>query len=318
MERLTDINVIREVLSRHGFTFSKALGQNFLINPSVCPRMADAAVESVKVTHRTQTSGSGNETIPPSSSKTNPPPFTKGRRRVGVIEIGPGIGVLTRELLQRADKVVAVELDKRLLPVLDETLGEFDNLKVVNADVLELDLHRLIEEEFDGMEVVVCANLPYYITSPVIMKLLEDRLPISTITVMVQKEAAVRLCAQPGTRDSSAITAAVRYYCDPELLFHVSAGSFMPAPKVDSAVIQLVLHEPAVHPKNEKTFFAVIKGAFAQRRKTVLNSLSSSLSLDKNTVRDILRSAGVDENARAERLTLEHFSAVSDAVDEME
>lgn len=335
MERLTDINVIRELLSRHGFTFSKALGQNFLINPSVCPRMADAAVESVKVTHRTQTSGLSNETIPPSSSKTNPPlrcmgavsqidrfgqrlTFTKGRRRVGVIEIGPGIGVLTRELLQRADKVVAVELDKRLLPVLDETLGEFDNLKVVNADVLELDMHRLIEEEFDGMEVVVCANLPYYITSPVIMKLLEDKLPISTITVMVQKEAAVRLCAQPGTRDSSAITAAVRYYCDPELLFHVSAGSFMPAPKVDSAVIQLVLHEPAVHPKNEKTFFAVIKGAFAQRRKTVLNSLSSSLSLDKNTVRDILRSAGVDENARAERLTLEDFSAVSDAVDEME
>ena len=318
MERLTDINVIRELLSRHGFTFSKALGQNFLINPSVCPRMADAAVESVKVTHRTQTSGSGNITIPPSSSKTNPPPFTKGRHRVGVIEIGPGIGVLTRELLQRADKVVAVELDKRLLPVLDETLGEFDNFKVINADVLELDLHRLIEEEFNGMEVVVCANLPYYITSPVIMKLLEDKLPISTITVMVQKEAAVRLCAQPGTRDSSAITAAVRYYCDPELLFHVSAGSFMPAPKVDSAVIQLVLHEPAVHPKNEKTFFAVIKGAFAQRRKTVLNSLSSSLSLDKNTVRDILKSAGVDENARAERLTLEHFSAVSDAVDEME
>lgn len=318
MERLTDINVIRELLSRHGFTFSKALGQNFLINPSVCPRMADAAVESVKVTHRTQTSGSSNETIPPSSSKTNPPPFTKGRHRVGVIEIGPGIGVLTRELLQRADKVVAVELDKRLLPVLDETLGEFDNLKVINADVLELDLHRLIEEEFDGMEVVVCANLPYYITSPVIMKLLEDKLPISTITVMVQKEAAVRLCAQPGTRDSSAITAAVRYYCDPALLFHVSAGSFMPAPKVDSAVIQLVLHEPAVHPKDEKTFFAVIKGAFAQRRKTVLNSLSSSLSLDKRTVRDILKSAGVEESARAERLTLENFSAVSDAVDEME
>ena len=215
-----------------------------------------------------------------------------------MIEIGPGIGVLTRELLQRADKVVAVELDKRLLPVLDETLGEFDNLKIINADVLELDLHRLIEEEFDGMEVVVCANLPYYITSPVIMKLLEDKLPISTITVMVQKEAAVRLCAQPGTRDSSAITAAVRYYCDPALLFHVSAGSFMPAPKVDSAVIQLVLHEPAVHPKDEKTFFAVIKGAFAQRRKTVLNSLSSSLSLDKRTVRDILKSAGVEESAR--------------------
>lgn len=289
MERLTDINVIRELLGRHGFTFSKALGQNFLINPSVCPRMADAAVESVR---------------------SDAP--------VGVIEIGPGIGVLTRELLQRADKVVAVELDKRLLPVLDETLGEFDNLKVVNADVLALDLHRLIKEEFDGMEVVVCANLPYYITSPVIMKLLEDKLPISSVTVMVQKEAAVRLCAQPGKRDSSAITAAVRYHCDPELLFHVSAGSFLPAPKVDSAVIQLVLHEPAVHPKDEKTFFKVIKGAFAQRRKTVLNSLSSALSLDKSAVRAILESSGVEESARAERLTLENFSDISDAVYEME
>ena len=149
------------------------------------------------------------------------------------------------------------------------------------------------------------------------MKLLEDRLPVSSITVMVQKEAAVRLCAEPGTRDSSAITVAVRYYCDPELLFHVSAGSFMPAPKVDSAVIRLTLHEPTVHPKNEDTFFKVIKAAFAQRRKTVLNSLSSSLSLDKNTVRAILESAGVDETARAERLTLENFADISDAVDEM-
>lgn len=281
MERLTDISTIREILGRHGFTFSKALGQNFLVNPSVCPRMADAAIR---------------------------------HDRVGVLEIGPGIGVLTKELLLRADKVVAVELDKRLLPVLDETLAEFDNLKVVNADVLQLDLHRLIKEEFDGLDVVVCANLPYYITSPVVMKLLEERLPIESITVMVQKEAAVRLCAEPGTRDSSAITAAVRYYCDPELLFHVSAGSFMPAPRVDSAVIQLDLHEPTVHLKDDRTFFKVIKGAFAQRRKTVLNSLSSSLSLDKNDVRAILKSAGIDENARAERLTLQDFAAISDGV----
>lgn len=288
MERLTDISVIRELLGRHGFTFSKALGQNFLINPSVCPRMAEAAIKG-----------------------------TADGARVGVIEIGPGIGVLTKELLERAEKVVAVELDKRLLPVLEETLGDFDNFKVVNADVLELDLHALIAEEFSGMEVVVCANLPYYITSPVIMKLLEDRLPVSSVTVMVQKEAAVRLCAEPGTRDSSAITVAVRYYCDPELLFHVSAGSFMPAPKVDSTVIRLNLREPTVHPESEESFFKVIKAAFAQRRKTVLNSLSSSLSLDKNAVRAILESAGVDENARAERLTLENFADISDAVYEM-
>ncbi len=285
MERLTDISNIRDILSRHGFTFSKALGQNFLINPSVCPRMADAAVQSVP---------------------TDAP--------VGVLEIGPGIGVLTNELLKRAEKVVAVELDKRLLPVLAETLAEYDNLKVINADILDLDLHTLIAEEFGGMDVVVCANLPYYITSPVIMKLLEEKLPIRSVTVMVQKEAAVRLCAEPGTRDSSAITAAVRYYCDPELLFHVSAGSFMPAPKVDSAVIGLQLHEPSVHPKNEKTFFKVIKGSFAQRRKTVLNSLSSSLSLDKQKMRDILKAAGVEENARAERLTLQDFSNIADAL----
>ena len=285
MERLTDISVIRDILSRHGFTFSKALGQNFLINPSVCPRMAESAVEG---------------------------------EHTGVLEIGPGIGVLTRELLERAEKVVAVELDRRLLPVLDETLAEYDNLRVVNADVLELDLNKLIAGEFDGMDVAVCANLPYYITSPVIMKLLEDHLPVRTITVMVQKEAAVRLCAEPGTRDSSAITAAVRYYCTPELLFHVSSGSFMPAPRVDSAVIQLRLHEPQVHPKDEKTFFKVIRAAFAQRRKTVLNSLSSSLSLDKTALRAILESAGVDPTARAERLTLGDFAAIADAVYERE
>ena len=281
MERLTDRGFIRELLERHGFTFSKSLGQNFLINPSVCPRMAEAAVQG---------------------------------DNVGVLEIGPGIGVLTNELLKRASKVVAVELDKRLLPVLDETLSEYDNLKVVNADVMKLDLHRLIEDEFGSMEVAVCANLPYYITSPIIMKLLEDRLNVSSVTVMVQKEAAVRLCAEPGSRDSSAITAAVRYYCDPELLFHVSAGSFMPAPKVDSAVIRLNLREPSVHPRDEALLFRVIRGAFAQRRKTVLNSLSSSLSLDKGELSDILCKAGVDPGARAERLTLQNFSDISDAV----
>ena len=214
MKRLSDIGTIKDILSRHGFTFSKALGQNFLINPSVCPRMASC-------------SGAG-----------------KG---VGVIEVGPGIGVLTNELCQLADKVVAVELDKRLLPVLDETLAEYDNVKVVNADVLELDLNQLIKDEFDGLEVVVCANLPYYITSPVIMKLLEDRLPISAITVMVQKEAAQRICAKVGSRMSGAVTVSVNYYAKPQMLFGVSAGSFMPAPKVDSAVIRLdILKKPPV------------------------------------------------------------------------
>ena len=280
MERLTNISVVRELLDRHGFTFSKALGQNFLINPSVCPRMAEAAV-------------SGDN--------------------VGVVEIGPGIGVLTNELLKLAKKVVAVELDKRLLPVLDETLSEYDNLKVINADVMELDLNKLISEELSGMEVVVCANLPYYITSPVIMKLLEDRLRIRDMIVMVQKEAAQRLTAPMGSRDSSAITVAVNYYAEAELLFGVSSGSFMPAPKVDSAVIRLTPLEPERKPLDESALFKIIKAAFAQRRKTVLNSISSSLALDKSVMSDILKSAGVDPALRAERLTLDDFIRVADA-----
>ena len=279
MNRLSDIGTIKDILSRHGFTFSKSLGQNFLINPSVCPRMAEL-------------SGAG-----------------KG---VGVIEIGPGIGVLTNELCKLADKVVAIELDKRLLPVLEETLGEYDNLKVVNADVLETDLHKLIEEEFSGMEVVVCANLPYYITSPVIMKLLEDKLPISAITVMVQKEAAQRICAEVGSRQSGAVTVSVNYYAKPEMLFSVSAGSFMPAPKVDSAVIRLnVLDEPPVKVNDEKKFFSVVKASFSQRRKVISNSLSSGLSLDKSKIAEILEKSGVPLNARAEKLSLQNFADIA-------
>lgn len=282
MNKLSDIGTIKEILSRHGFTFSKSLGQNFLINPSVCPRMAE---------------------------------YSGADSGVGVIEIGPGIGVLTNELCKLADKVVAIELDKRLLPVLEETLGEYDNLKVVNADVLELDLHKLIKEEFDGMEVVVCANLPYYITSPVIMKLLEEKLPVKAITVMVQKEAAQRICAEVGSRQSGAVTVAVNFYAKPEMLFGVSAGSFMPAPKVDSAVIRLnVLPNSPVTVDNEKTFFAVVKAAFSQRRKILANSLSSGLSLDKAKVFEILRECGIPENIRAEKLSLQNFADIANCL----
>lgn len=278
MSRLSDIGTIKDILTRHGFTFSKSLGQNFLVNPSVCPRMAEL-------------SGAG--------------------QGVGVIEIGPGIGVLTAELCRLADKVVAVELDKRLLPVLDETLGEFDNVKVVNADVLELDLHKLIAEEFGGMEVVVCANLPYYITSPVIMKLLEDKLPVSAVTVMVQKEAAQRICAPVGSRQSGAVTVSVNYYAEPSMLFTVSSGSFMPAPKVDSAVIRLdILPEPSVR-VDERKFFAVVKAAFSQRRKVISNSLSSGLSLGKERVLQILSEAEILPNARAEQLSLDEFARIA-------
>ena len=271
MKRLSDIGTIKDILSRHGFTFSKALGQNFLINPSVCPRMASL-------------SGAG--------------------AGVGVIEVGPGIGVLTNELCQLADKVVAVELDKRLLPVLED------------ADVLELDLNQLIRDEFEGLEVVVCANLPYYITSPVIMKLLEDRLPITAVTVMVQKEAAQRICAEVGSRMSGAVTVSVNYYARPQMLFGVSAGSFMPAPKVDSAVIRLdVLKEPPVQ-ADEKLFFAVVKAAFSQRRKVISNSLSAGLGKSKEEILAVLETAGVSPTARAEKLGLEDFAAIANAIGE--
>lgn len=279
---LSDIGTIKSILSRHGFSFSKALGQNFLTNPKVCPEMA-------------RLSGAA-----------------KG---VGVIEVGPGIGVLTVELASLADKVVSIELDKRLLPVLEETLAEYDNVKVVNDDILKIDLKKLIEEEFEGLDVVVCANLPYYITSPVIMRLLEERLPIRSITVMVQKEAAQRICAPLGTRQAGAVTASVNYYAEAKTLFKVSAGSFMPPPKVDSAVIRLDIRpQPPVDVADEKLMFAVIKAAFAQRRKTIQNSLANSMHLDKAAVTSALEKSGVSPTARAEQLTLTDFAAIANGL----
>lgn len=286
MQQLSNISNIKEILARHGFTFSKSLGQNFLVNPTVCPRMA---LES------------------------------GADKGMGVIEIGPGIGVLTCELAKRADKVVAIELDKRLLPVLDETLRDFDNIKVINGDVLKTDLKKLIDEEFRGMPVCVCANLPYYITSPVIMKLLEERLPVEAITVMVQKEAALRICAEAGTRQCGAVTIAVRYYAQPRVLFSVSAGSFMPAPKVDSAVIRLQLHnETPFKAADETLFFKVVKSAFAQRRKTLPNALSAGLSLDKNTINNMLNKAGIPLSFRAEQLSMEQFKQIADCLAALE
>lgn len=279
MQRLSDISTIRAVLEKNGFHFSKALGQNFLINPSVCPRMAAL-------------SGAAD--------------------CAGAVEVGPGIGVLTWELSQVAKKVVSIELDKRLLPVLDETLADCDNVKILNADVMKLDLRRMIEEEFPGGEVAVCANLPYYITSPVIMRLLEERLPVTSITVMVQKEAAERLCAHPGERACGAVSAAVWYYAEPEILFQVSRGSFMPAPNVDSAVIRLRIRKtPPVEVANELFFFRVVRAAFAQRRKTAVNSIANTLGRSKQAVAAAFDAAGVPQNARAEALTLEDFAALA-------
>ncbi len=279
MDNLTNIKFIKELLGNFGFTFSKGLGQNFLINPSVCPQMA---AES-------------------------------GCEDIGVIEIGLGVGVLTTELCKRAKKVVGIEIDERLKPVLDTTLKEFDNVKVIYGDAMKLDLHKIIAEEFGDEKVVICANLPYYITSPIIMKLLESELPIEAITVMVQKEAAQRLCAKVGTRDCGAVTAAVSFYAKAEKLFDVSRGSFLPSPNVDSSVIRLDLTKrEAVEVRNKKAMFKIIRAGFNQRRKTLTNSLSSGLSLDKQTIADALQSCGLKPTARAEELTLAHFAALSD------
>ncbi|MGN0689325.1 MAG: 16S rRNA (adenine(1518)-N(6)/adenine(1519)-N(6))-dimethyltransferase RsmA [Oscillospiraceae bacterium] len=280
MENLTNISVVRDILSRHGFTFSKALGQNFIVNPAICPRIAEEG---------------------------------GAKSGCGVIEIGTGIGVLTAELAKRADKVVAIEIDTRLMPVLAETLSDFDNVKIINDDVLKVDLKKIIEEEFGDKEVYVCANLPYYITSPIIMSLLENRLPIKAITVMVQKEAATRLCAEPGSRDVGAVTVAVRYYSEPKLLFNVSRGSFMPSPNVDSAVIRLEIKNNRLV-DDEQHFFKVVRGAFSQRRKTLANSLSSALSIDKQVVTEAIVSAGLQENVRPEQLSMEDFINVAKSV----
>lgn len=275
MNNLSDISVIKSVLSRHGFTFSKALGQNFIINPGVCPRIAEEG-------------GAGEG--------------------VGVLEVGAGIGVLTAELAKRASKVVCVELDTRLLPVLDETLGEFDNVKIINGDILKVDLHRILEDEFGNMPVVVCANLPYYITSPVIMRLLESRLKIDSVTVMVQKEAAVRLCADVGSRDSGAVTVAVNYYAEAQKLFDVSRGSFMPSPNVDSAVIRLdTLKNPPIEVSDEKFFFSMVKAAFSQRRKTASNGISAGMGISKPTVIEAIEAADLSPTVRAEALTMEQL-----------
>ena len=284
MLELTDIGTIKALLARHGFHFSKALGQNFIVNPSVCPRMADE-------------SGIDSES--------------------GVIEIGAGIGVLTAELAKRAKKVVCIELDSKLLPILDETLTDFDNIEIINADVLKTDLAALIDEKFGGMPVYVCANLPYYITSPVIMTLLESRLPLKAVTVMVQREAAQRLCAPVGSRLSGAVTVAVDYYGEARKLFDVSAGSFMPAPKVDSSVIRLDIREkPGIEVRDEKLFFSMVHAAFGQRRKTASNSISSGTGIPKAVVAEAIERCGFPPSVRAESMTAEQLAALCEALNE--
>lgn len=272
---LTNIGNIKDILIRHGFSFSKGLGQNFIINSEICPKIAE----------------NGN-----------------ARAGFGILEIGTGIGVLTAELAKRADKVTAIEIDSRLLPILDETLAEFKNIKIINKDIMKCDLQKIIQNEFAGLNVAVCANLPYYITSPVIMLLLESRLPIESITVMVQKEAAQRLCAKVGTRESGAITVGVNYFGTAKNLFNVSRGNFMPSSNVDSSVIRIdVDHNPRLNLEDEKFFFSVVKSGFSQRRKTVANALSSQMGIDKQIIYNALAAINLPETARIEQLNMEQL-----------
>ena len=286
MQELSNINVIKEILSANGFTFSKSLGQNFLINPTVCPRMAEAC-------------GADENT--------------------GVIEIGAGIGVLTAEAAQQAAKVVAIEIDSKLIPILDETLAEYDNVEVINQDILKTDLNGIIDEQrakgsFSG-DVKIIGNLPYYITTPIIMHILENSIRAESITVMMQKEVADRIKASPGNKTYGAISAAVQYYCEVEQVVSVPKEVFVPRPKVDSAVLKLTIRDKKpVDLIDEKAFFACIKSGFGQRRKTLLNSLTGTYGLPKDEIRRILEEAGIDPVRRAETLDMNEFAAIANGV----
>ena len=282
MLELTDMRVIRDLAKRYGFSFSKGLGQNFLIDPAVCPEIAAQGIPE---------------------------------RECGVLEIGTGFGVLTAQLCKRAAKVTAVELDKRLEPVLKETLREFDNLQIVWQDFMKLSLPDFLQAQFGGREVAVCANLPYYITSPILMHLLESDVKLRSITVMVQKEAAERLCAKIGSRAAGAVTAAVQLRGEAEVLFHVPRDSFYPAPKVDSAVIRITpFAEPICTPEQLAHVLQIVKAGFAQRRKTAVNGLSSGLSLPKETVTAALRECGLPETVRFEQLEMEPLLQLAEAL----
>lgn len=278
---LCNMKTIRDIMAIFHLSAKKEYGQNFLTDSAVVADIADSAY----------------------GAKT-------------VLEIGPGLGVLTRELAARYPTVKALEIDENLLPVLKYTLNDMPNATVINADVMKVDLAELLADDFARGGVSVCANLPYYITSPILMKLLESELPFDTITVMVQKEVAVRLCAGAGGKDCGAITAAVAYRGEAELLFTVPADRFFPAPKVDSAVVRIKLYkEKPVVPKDEDTFFETIRAAFSQRRKTLLNSLSTGFpQIAKERLAEFIAELGLRPDIRGEKLTVAEFAALSDLI----
>lgn len=278
---LCNLSVIKEVMAEAGITFRKEFGQNFLTNRIIPEDIADNCADTENSL---------------------------------ILEIGPGIGCLTKELALRYKRVVAVEIDKGLIPVLSRTLGEFDNVTVINADIMETDIAALVREYSEGMSVSVCANLPYYITTPILMRLLECGVRFKSITVMIQNEVAARLVSPPGKSDYGAITAVLGYYGVARKLFKVSAGCFIPAPKVDSAVVRIDLYdEPRFKPKDEKFFRDLIKAAFEMRRKTLTNAINAKFPhIEKGRIAESLKSMGLDENIRGERLSTEQYVVLAD------
>ena len=271
--------VIKRIAEKYDFQFKKGLGQNFLTSQEVLEEIADAA----------EIDGGG------------------------VLEIGPGFGVLTNELAKRAEKVVACEIDERLIPILSDTLSGYDNIKIINRDILKTDVRALIDEEFGGERISIAANLPYYITTPIITGVIEAKLPIKNFVVMVQKEVADRIGADPGTKDYGALSVLCRFYTEPEIISAVPAGLFVPRPKVDSAVLRMRFRDkPAVVTKDERMFFRVVRAAFSQRRKTLLNCLAANFQNGKDELRELLLSVGVEPTRRGETLTLSEFSAIAD------
>ena len=283
--KLTDITSVRSLMEKHGISPQKRYGQNFLVNESVVNRIADTA-------------GDGDGAL-------------------GILEIGPGIGTLTEKLAERYRRVVAIEIDKSLLPVLSETLADCENVKILNGDAMKTDLSALVRDEFRDMRVAVCANLPYYITSPILMRLLETEDLFESVTVMIQKEVADRLCAAPGTPEYGAITAACAYYAHTEKCFAVSPASFIPPPKVTSEVIRMNLYGTApVQCKSKENLFRVIRGAFAKRRKTLANSLAGETSKrTKAEIESALVSLGYRADIRGEALGLSDFARISDLIE---
>lgn len=270
------------VLQKYNFTFQKKYGQNFLIDSHVLEKIMDAAEI-------------GKDDC--------------------VVEIGPGIGTMTQYLAERAGEVVAVEIDKNLIPILMETLADYKNVSIINEDILKVDLNRIVEEKNGGRPVKIVANLPYYITTPIIMGLFENHVPVKSITVMVQKEVADRMQVGPGTKDYGALSLAVQYYAKPKIVAIVPPNCFIPRPNVASAVIRLTCHEKKpVEVKNEKGMFALIRASFNQRRKTLANSLSNAqnLSLTREQVTEALESMQLSPTIRGEALTLEQFAALAD------